>query len=175
MCEHQPLPLMKGDPLQRHVDSNDTTVAIHKPALVPLHWQDKVYADLERDSRIGFIEQVSRSTPTTWCFPMTVTAKADGSPKHTIDLQPQYRMLPGWNPQKLTQGSWPSNQGSRRQQRWLCLYQLCTASGHNRSLDCASPQGTTAVASKYRNSTGGLYVWNTTYLMDKWVARPFCF
>ena len=62
-------------------------------------------------------------------------------------------MLPGWNPQKLTQGSWPSNQGSRRQQRWLCLYQLCTASGHNRSLDCASPQGTTAVASKYRNST----------------------
>ena len=56
MCEHHPLTLMKGEPLQLHVDSNATTVAIHKPALVPLHWQDKVYADLERDIRIGFIE-----------------------------------------------------------------------------------------------------------------------
>ena len=35
-----------------------------------------------------------------------------------------------------------------------CVFdQLCTASGHNRSLDCDSPQGTTAMASKYRNST----------------------
>ena len=38
MCEHHPLTLMKGESLQLHVDSNATTVAIHKPALVPLHW-----------------------------------------------------------------------------------------------------------------------------------------
>ena len=76
MCEHHLLTLMKGEPLQLHVDSNTTTVAIHKPALVPLHWQDKVYADLERDIRIGFIERVSPNTPTTWSFPMAVTAKA---------------------------------------------------------------------------------------------------
>ena len=44
---------MKGEPLELHVDPTAKPVAIHKPALVPLHWQDKVYADLERDVRIG--------------------------------------------------------------------------------------------------------------------------
>ncbi|VDH97838.1 Hypothetical predicted protein [Mytilus galloprovincialis] len=48
VCEHQPLPLMNCEPLQLHVDPNATPVAVHKPALVPIHWQDKVYADLER-------------------------------------------------------------------------------------------------------------------------------
>ncbi len=65
VCEHQPLPLMKGDPLKLHVDPNATPVAIHKPALVPLHWQDKVHADLERDVRIGVLEKVNPNTPTT--------------------------------------------------------------------------------------------------------------
>ncbi|CAG2197274.1 unnamed protein product [Mytilus edulis] len=46
VCEHQPLPLMNCEPLQLHVDPNATPVAVHKPALVPIHWQDKVYADL---------------------------------------------------------------------------------------------------------------------------------
>lgn len=59
VCEHQPLPLMNCEPLQLHVDPNATPVAVHKPALVPIHWQDKVYADLERDVRIGVLEQVS--------------------------------------------------------------------------------------------------------------------
>ena len=91
VCEHQPLPLMKGEPLQLHVDPSAKPVAIHKPALVPLHWQDKVYADLERDVRIGVLERVSPNTPTTWCSRMVVTAKADRTPRRTVDLQPQNR------------------------------------------------------------------------------------
>ncbi|CAG2228327.1 unnamed protein product [Mytilus edulis] len=79
VCEHQPLPLMNCEPLQLHVDPNATPVAVHKPALVPIHWQDKVYADLERDVRIGVLEQVSQNTPTTWCSRMVVTSKADGT------------------------------------------------------------------------------------------------
>lgn len=91
VCEHQPLPLMNCEPLQLHVDPNATPVAVHKPALVPIHWQEKVYADLERDVRIGVLEQVSQNTPTTWCSRMVVTSKADGTPRRTVDLQPQNR------------------------------------------------------------------------------------
>ncbi|CAC5357495.1 unnamed protein product [Mytilus coruscus] len=91
VCEHQPLPLMNCELLQLHVDPNATPVAVHKPALVPIHWQDKVYADLERDVRIGVLERVSQNTPTTWCSRMVVTSKADGTPRRTADLQPQNR------------------------------------------------------------------------------------
>ena len=50
---------MKCEPLPLHVDPDTRPVAVHKPALVPIHWQDKVYADLERDVRIGVLERVS--------------------------------------------------------------------------------------------------------------------
>ena len=91
VCEHQPLPLMNCEPLQLHVNPNAKPVAVHKPALVPIHWQDKVYADLERDVRIGVLERVSPNTPTTWCSRMVVTSKSDGTPRRTVDLQPQNR------------------------------------------------------------------------------------
>ncbi|MCG7876793.1 MAG: hypothetical protein N0C90_10735, partial [Candidatus Thiodiazotropha endolucinida] len=89
--EHQPLPLMKCEPLRLHVDPTAVPVAVHKPALVPIHWQDQVYADLERDVRIGVLERVDPNTPTTWCSRMVVTGKADGTPRRTVDLQPQNR------------------------------------------------------------------------------------
>ena len=91
VCEHQPLPLMKCEPLHLHVDPMATPVAVHKPALIPIHWQDRVLADLERDVRIGVLERVSTNTPTTWCSRMVVTSKADGTPRRTVDLQPQNR------------------------------------------------------------------------------------
>ena len=90
-CEHQPLPMMKCEPLELHVDPTAKPVAIHKPALVPIHWQDKVYQDLERDVKIGVLEKVSQNTPATWCSRMVVMAKSDGSPRRTVDLQPQNR------------------------------------------------------------------------------------
>ena len=90
-CEHQPLPMMKCEPLELYVDPQAKPVAIHKPGLVPIHWQDKVYQDLERDVRIGVLEKVAPNTPVTWCSRMVVTAKADGTPRRTVDLQPQNR------------------------------------------------------------------------------------
>ena len=56
-CEHQHLPMMKCEPLQLHVDPNAKPVAVHKPALVPIHWQDKVFNDLERDVKLGVLEK----------------------------------------------------------------------------------------------------------------------
>ena len=91
VCEHQPLPMMEGEPLKLYVDPDARPVAVHKPALVPIHWQDKVQQDLERDVDIGVLEKVSANTPVTWCSRMVVTAKSDGTPRRTVDLQPQNR------------------------------------------------------------------------------------
>lgn len=91
VCEHQPLPMMKCEPLKLYVDPDAKPVAVHKPALVPIHWQDQVLKDLERDVRLGVLEKVSPNTPVTWCSRMVVTPKADGSPRRTVDLQPQNR------------------------------------------------------------------------------------
>ena len=87
VCEHQTLPMMQCEPLELHVDPSAKPLAIHKPALVPIHWHDKVLQDLERDVRIGVLEKVSPNTPVTWCSRMVVTAKADGTPRRTVDLQ----------------------------------------------------------------------------------------
>ncbi|CAC5397319.1 unnamed protein product [Mytilus coruscus] len=66
VCEHQSLPLMNCEPLQLHVDPNAKPVAVHKPALVTIHWHDKVYVDLERDVRIGVLEQVCQNLAPGW-------------------------------------------------------------------------------------------------------------
>ena len=89
VCEHQPLPMMKCEPLKLHLNENAKPVAVHKPAVVPIHWREKVFADLERDVALGVIEKVGPNTPVTWCSRMVVTSKADGTPRRTVDLQPQ--------------------------------------------------------------------------------------
>ena len=89
VCEHQPLPMMKCEPLKLFLNPEARPVAVHKPAPVPIHWQDKVYADLERDVALGVLEKVGPNTPVTWCSRMVVTSKADGTPRRTVDLQPQ--------------------------------------------------------------------------------------
>ncbi len=48
-CEHQQLHMMTGEPLHLYVDPDARPLAVHKPALVPIHWQEQVFRDLERD------------------------------------------------------------------------------------------------------------------------------
>ena len=86
-CEHQPLRMMQGEPMRLYIDPDAKPLAVHKPALVPIHWQEKVFRDLERDVRLGVLEKVAPNTPATWCSRMVVAAKADGSPRRTVDLQ----------------------------------------------------------------------------------------
>ena len=86
ICEHQPLPLMKGsEPLKLHVDPSATPTAIKTPAQVPLAWHDAVRAGLERDVRLGVLERVPLNTPDTWCSRMHLTPKPDGSPRRVVD------------------------------------------------------------------------------------------
>ena len=87
-CPHQKLPTMEGPPIQIHVDPNAAPVTLRKPAPVPLHWQEQVEKDLQRDVALDVLERVPLGEPTTWCFRMVVTRKDDGSPRRTVDLSP---------------------------------------------------------------------------------------
>ena len=87
-CEHQVLPLMDGPPLRLMIDPTATPSVHHSPIPVPLHWQDAVKADLDRDVRLGVLEQVPIGNPVTWCHQMVICAKKNGTPRRTIDFQP---------------------------------------------------------------------------------------
>ena len=87
-CECQPLPLMKDTPpLKLFIDPKAVPVAIHKPRPVPIHFQAKVKAGLDRDVALGVLEKVPVGVPTTWCSPMLVTPKKNGEPRRVVDLQ----------------------------------------------------------------------------------------
>ena len=79
---------MKCEPLELHVNPDAKPVAVHKPGLVPIHWQEQVLKDLERDVNIGVLEKVSPNTPVTWCSRMVVAAKSDGTPRRTVECGP---------------------------------------------------------------------------------------
>ncbi len=87
VCPHSQLPLMTGPPLALMVDPDATPVAVHSPIPVPLHWQDKVKAGLDRDVSLGVIEPVPVGNPVTWCHRMVVCRKKNGQPRRTVDLQ----------------------------------------------------------------------------------------
>ena len=88
VCEHQPLPLLQNSPpLKLHVNPEATPRAVHKPATVPLHWHEAVFAGIQRDVRLGVLEPVPLNTPVGWQARMHITAKHDGSPRRTVDYQ----------------------------------------------------------------------------------------
>ena len=87
-CPHQLLPTMDGPPIEIHVDEDAKPVAFLKPRPVALHWQKPVEEDLLRDETLGVIERPPHGEPTSWCFPMLITRKDDGSPRRIVDLSP---------------------------------------------------------------------------------------
>ena len=64
-CPHRALPCMTGPPMAIHIDESATPKVCHKPAPVPLHWQQRVYEDLVRDEALGVIERVPDGVPVT--------------------------------------------------------------------------------------------------------------
>ena len=91
VCDHQTLPTMTGPPMKLMIDPDATPFASHKPIPIPVHWQEEVYAGLDRDVRLGVIEPVPVGTPVTWCHRMVVVPKKSGKPRRTVDLQPLNR------------------------------------------------------------------------------------
>ena len=86
-CTRQTLPMMRGDPLPIPVRKDAKPVAVHTPVPVPLHWEEKVKRDLERDVSLGVIEPVPLNTPVTWCHRMVTVPKHSGEPRRTVDMQ----------------------------------------------------------------------------------------
>ena len=77
---------MTGPPLEIYLDPNASPRYVSMPSTVPLHWQEKVKADINCDVRMGVIEPVTQ--PSQWCHRMVVVRKHDGTPRRCVDLQP---------------------------------------------------------------------------------------
>ena len=80
VCPHAPIPDVRGPYLRMLVDHNSTVKPVNAftPAKVPLHWEDEVLADIQKDEDMGVIEKVPYGEPTTWCHRMVVTGKGNG-------------------------------------------------------------------------------------------------
>ena len=86
-CQHQPLKMMHGPPLELFVQEGARPHAVYQPGKVPVHWEDKVKQDLDRDVALGVLEKVPENTPMTWCHRMVVCRKHNGDPRRTVDMQ----------------------------------------------------------------------------------------
>ena len=86
-CTRQTLPMMRGDPMPIIIKAGTKPYAAHTPIQVPLHWEEQVKSDLDRDCALGVLEKVPINTPTTWCARMVVVPKQNGEPRRTVDLQ----------------------------------------------------------------------------------------
>ncbi len=82
---------MSGPPLSLSIDPTATPISFRTPIPVPVHWQDKVKAGLDRDVRLGVLEEVPLGTPVTWCHRMVICTKKSGSLRRTINFQPLNR------------------------------------------------------------------------------------
>ena len=86
-CTHQPLQAMTGAPVEVVFKKGATPHAVHTPIPIPHYWKKKIKQDLDRDVRLGIIEPVPQGTVTRWCSRMVPTAKKNGDPRRTVDLQ----------------------------------------------------------------------------------------
>ena len=59
---------------------------MHKYAPVPVHFEETVKSELDRDVRMCVLEKVPVGTPSDWCSRMVAVAKSNGKPKRTVDL-----------------------------------------------------------------------------------------
>jgi hypothetical protein len=82
-----PFRSMNCVPAHIHLKEDAKPHAIHSPFSIPMHWRQQVKEKLDKDVEDGVIEQVPIGEPVTWCSPMVVTAKPDGQPRRTVDLQ----------------------------------------------------------------------------------------
>ena len=59
-----PLAKMIGNPIKIHINTQAEPIAIHKPILIPHHWQEEVKKQLDKDEELGIIEKVPVRVPT---------------------------------------------------------------------------------------------------------------
>ena len=74
-------------PSRLFIDQKVKPVAIHRAAVIPIHFKATIKADLDRDVRLGILEKVDVNSPLRWLSRMIVTLKKDGTPRRIIDYE----------------------------------------------------------------------------------------
>ena len=85
-CPHQPIPAMSGEPMKVTVREDAVPYAAYTPIPVPLHWEEEILKDLEKDIALGIIEPVPSTTPTIWCARAVWLQKKSGKPRRAVDF-----------------------------------------------------------------------------------------
>ena len=113
-CPHQVLPGMTGQELKLAIKPGATPTSHTIPHRVPLHWRDKVKEGIDRDIKMGIIEELPPDTPAIWCHKMVVTSKPGSTkPRRTVDMSAlksaSYRLTHPGAPPFLEAQSVPAN------------------------------------------------------------------
>ena len=81
-----PFPSMKTTPGHIHLKPNTIPMLdIHR--FLFHHWKNTIKASLDHDIQHGIIKPIPIGTPVTWCSPMVIVHKKDGTPRRTVDYQ----------------------------------------------------------------------------------------
>ena len=76
---------MESPPTRLMIDPHATPTIHHSPIPVPLHWQSKVKASLDRDIRLGVLEPVPIGNQSHGAIEWTSAPKKNDTPRRTID------------------------------------------------------------------------------------------
>ena len=87
MCEHQPIKMLTGKPLDIHWREDARPVVRHSPVPVPVHFKEGSKEDLDRDERIGVCQRVPDGIPSIWQSVMLVLEKRSGKLRRVVDYQ----------------------------------------------------------------------------------------
>ena len=163
LCPHQELPKVEGPPLKFILKENAIPKAVFTPATVPVHWQEAVKAQLDRDVEMGVLERVPPNEPTEWQHRMVVVRKTNGSPRRTVDMKslneasirqshpqlPPYQkaMLVPENTYKTVTDAWEGFHGIPLEHNSKKLTQFITPWGSYRYL--RGPQGYSTTGDAY--------------------------
>ena len=91
-CTHQELMEMTGEPMQIFFKDDAIPFAVHTPIRVPVHLEKPTKAGIDKDVRLGILEEVPQNTPVSWCARMVTQMKKNGSVRRVVDLQKMKEM-----------------------------------------------------------------------------------
>ena len=88
ICPDQALPEMSGPPVEIHLKDGAIPYKAQTAASIPLHWQTPIKEQYARDMKMGVLERPPPDENNDWCFREVYSAKANGTPRRTVDYRP---------------------------------------------------------------------------------------
>ena len=72
-----------GNPQHIHIQEDDVPYAVHSTIPTPHHWREDVEKILQRDVKVGILENVPVGDPVEWCSRIVAVKKKDRTPRIT--------------------------------------------------------------------------------------------